>query len=134
MSIKIVFPGNKKVDAIMPSGFRIQTDQPVKEGGDGTAPAPFELFLASIGTCAGIYIVGFCESRGIPYQDIEIIQDLVYDPIARRISKVKLEIRVPKDFPEKYYDALVKSANICAVKKVIENPPIFETYTTVKNG
>ena len=134
MSIKIVFPGNKKVDAIMPSGFRIQTDQPVKEGGDGTAPAPFELFLASIGTCAGIYIVGFCESRGIPYQDIEIIQDLVHDPIARRISKVKLEIRVPKDFPEKYYDALVKSANICAVKKVIENPPIFETYTTVKDG
>ena len=134
MSIKIVFPGNKKVDAIMPSGFRIQTDQPVKEGGDGTAPAPFELFLASIGTCAGIYIVGFCESRGIPFQDIEIIQDLVYDPIARRISKVKLEIRVPKDFPEKYYDALVKSANLCAVKKVIENPPIFETYTTVKNG
>jgi ribosomal protein S12 methylthiotransferase accessory factor len=134
MSIKIVFPGNKKVDAIMPSGFRIQTDQPVKEGGDGTAPAPFELFLASIGTCAGIYIVGFCESRGIHYQDIEIIQDLVYDPIARRISKVKLEIRVPKDFPEKYYDALVKSANICAVKKVIENPPIFETYTTVKDG
>jgi len=133
MSIKIVFPGNKKVDAIMPSGFRIQTDQPVKEGGDGTAPAPFELFLASIGTCAGIYIVGFCESRGIPYRDIEIIQDLVYDPVARRISKVKLEIRVPKDFPEKYYDALVKSANICAVKKTIENPPEFVTFTKVKD-
>ncbi len=134
MAIKIVFPGNKRVDAIMPSGFRIQTDQPIREGGDGTAPAPFELFLASIGTCAGIYIVGFCESRGIPYNDIEIIQDLVYDPISRRISKVKLEILVPKDFPEKYYDALIKSANICAVKKTIENPPEFETFTTVKEN
>lgn len=132
MSIKIVFPGNKKVDAIMPSGLIVRTDQPVREGGEGTAPAPFELFLASIGTCAGIYVVGFCESRNLPYEDIEIIQDLVYDQIARRISKVKLEIRVPKDFPEKYYDALVKAANICAVKKALENPPEFETYTTVK--
>ncbi len=133
MSIKIVFSGNKKVDAILPSGFTVRTDQPVKEGGDGTAPTPFELFLASIGTCAGIYIVGFCESRNLPYQDIEIYQDLVYDPVSRRIVKVKLEIRVPKDFPEKYYDALVKAANICAVKKALVNPPEFETFTTVKN-
>lgn len=133
MGIKIIFPGNKKVDAIMPSGFVIHTDQPVREGGDGSAPAPFELFLASIGTCAGIYIVGFCESRNIPYEGIEIIQDLVYDPIQRRIAKIKLEIRVPKDFPEKYYDALVKSANICAVKKTIQDAPEFETFTVVKN-
>ncbi|MCX7879187.1 MAG: OsmC family protein [Ignavibacteria bacterium] len=132
MGIKIVFPGNKKVDAILPSGFVVHTDQPVRDGGDGTAPAPFELFLASIGTCAGIYIVGFCESRNIPYEDIEINQELFYDPVARRISKVKLEIRVPKDFPEKYYDALIKSANICAVKKTIENAPEFETVTVTK--
>ncbi|MFN3306870.1 MAG: OsmC family protein [Candidatus Kapaibacteriota bacterium] len=133
MSIRIVLPGKKQVHAILPSGFTVQTDQPVKEGGDGTAPAPFELFLASIGTCAGIYIVGFCESRNIPYEEIEILQDLVYDPIARRITKIKLEIRVPKDFPEKYYDALVKAANMCAVKRALENPPEFETFTSVKD-
>lgn len=133
MGIKIVLPGNKRVDAILPSGFVVHTDQPIRDGGDGTAPAPFELFLASIGTCAGIYIVGFCESRNISYEGIEIEQNLIFDQIQRRITKIILEIRVPKDFPEKYYDALIKSANLCAVKKVLENPPEFETYTTVKN-
>lgn len=133
MGIKIVFPGNKRVDAMMPSGFTIHTDQPVRDGGDGTAPAPFELFLASIGTCAGIYILSFCQSRNIPYEEIEIYQDLVYDPISRRIAKVKLEIRVPPEFPEKYRNELVKVANYCAVKKAIENPPDFETFTIVNN-
>lgn len=133
MGIKIVLPGNKRVDAIMPSGHIIRSDQPVREGGGGTAPAPFELFLASIGTCAGIYIVGFCESRNIPYEGIEIEQNLLYDPIQRRISKVILEIRVPKEFPVKYYDALVNAANLCAVKKALDNPPTFETYTTIKS-
>lgn len=133
MGIKIILPGNKRVDAIMPNGFVIHTDQPVSAGGDGTAPAPFELFLASIGTCAGIYIVGFCESRNIPYEGIEIEQNLVYDPLQRQIRKIILEIRVPTEFPEKYYDALVKSANLCAVKKVLENAPEFETYTVVKS-
>lgn len=133
MGIKIVLPGNKRVDAILPSGFVVHTDQPIRDGGDGTALAPFELFLASIGTCAGIYIVGFCESRNISYEGIEIEQNLIFDQIQRRITKIILEIRVPKDFPEKYYDALIKSANLCAVKKVLENPPEFETYTTVKN-
>lgn len=133
MGIKIVLPGNKRVDAIMPSGHIIRTDQSVREGGDGTAPTPFELFLASIGTCAGIYIVGFCESRNIPYEGIEIEQNLLYDPIQRRISRVILGIRVPKEFPEKYYDALVNAANLCAVKKALDNPPTFETYTNIKN-
>ncbi len=133
MSIKIVLSGNKRVDAIMPSGFIIRTDQPVKEGGDGTAPAPFELFLASIGTCAGIYIVGFCESRNIPYEGIEIEQKLIYDPIQKKISKIVLEIVVPRDFPEKYHGALLNAVNLCAVKKTIENKPEFETYTKIKN-
>lgn len=131
MSIKVTFPGNKKVDAQI-NGFTVHTDQRVADGGDGTAPAPFELFLASIGTCAGIYVLGFCESRGISAEGIEIEQRPIYDPVQRRIGKIELEIKVPENFPEKYKDTLINVANLCAVKKALENPPTFETYVSVK--
>ncbi len=129
MSIKITFPGNKKVDAHV-NGYIIHTDQPKEGGGDATAPAPFEHFLASIGTCAGIYIKGFCDSRGLSTDGIEIEEKIEYDPIRQRIGKLMLEIQVPPEFPEKYRDALVHTANLCAVKKYIQDPFEIETYTT----
>ncbi|MFP4369144.1 MAG: OsmC family protein [Candidatus Kapaibacterium sp.] len=128
--IKITFPGNKKVDAQM-NGFVINTDQSPKVGGDGSAPEPFALFLASIGTCAGIYVKGFCDSRGISSEGIEIDQNLQYDTVKQKIGKITLDIKVPKDFPEKYYDALVRAADQCAVKKTIQDPPEFEVKTVV---
>jgi putative redox protein len=131
MEMKIVFPGNKKVDALH-NGFRISTDQPAYGGGDGTAPAPFDLFLASLGTCAGIYVLGFCQQRNLPTEGIELTQRMEFDPVKRMISKVQLDIVVPPDFPEKYYDALVKSASLCAVKKHIEEPPAFDIRTVVR--
>ena len=63
MEIIIDFPGGAKVDAHF-SGFTVKTDQSPKGGGEGSAPSPFSLFLASIGTCAGIYVLGFCRQRG----------------------------------------------------------------------
>ncbi len=131
MEMKIVFPGNKKVDALY-NGFRISTDQPAFGGGDGTAPAPFDLFLASLGTCAGIYVLGFCQQRDLPTEGIELKQTLEFDPVRRMVSKVNLEISVPSNFPEKYHDALIKSASLCAVKKHMETPPAFNIYTAVK--
>ena len=131
MEMKIIFPGNKKVDALY-NGFRISTDQPAFGGGDGTAPAPFDLFLASLGTCAGIYVLGFCQQRSLSTEGIELTQSLEFDPVRRMISKVHLEITVPPEFPEKYYDALVKSASLCAVKKHMEEPPEFNIYTKVR--
>lgn len=133
MDMKIVFPGNKKVDALY-NGFRISTDQPAFGGGDGTAPAPFDLFLASLGTCAGIYVLGFCQQRGLETEGIELTQRLEFDPVRRMVSKVHLEISVPSDFPEKYRDALIKSASLCAVKKHMEEPPEFNIYTAVKDA
>ncbi len=62
--IEVSFPGGKKVDASI-KGFTIPTDQPISSGGEGSAPSPFDLFLSSIATCAGIYALGFCESKGI---------------------------------------------------------------------
>lgn len=131
MAIRVFFPGNKKVYAEQ-NGFIIQTDQPQQGGGDGTAPSPFELFLASLATCGGIYVKGFCDSRGLSTEGIELLQNLKYDAVLNRVSEINIDIKVPSDFPEKYYDALVKSVNQCAVKKVLSDPPAFNVKTSVK--
>ncbi len=131
MDMKITFPGNKRVDAEY-KGFTIHTDQPIGGGGDNSAPAPFDLFLASLGTCAGIYVLGFCQQRELPTEGIELVQKLEFDPVKRMIGKITIEIQVPKDFPEKYHDALVKTASLCAVKKHIQDPPVFDIVTVVK--
>ncbi len=120
----------KKVNAHY-NGHIIKTDQPVRGGGEGSAPAPFDLFLASIGTCAGIYIKSFCEQRGISTHNIRIIQKMEYDPNARLFGKIHLEIEVPDDFPEKYKKALISSAELCAVKKHIDTAPEFATRVVV---
>jgi len=134
MEIKISFPGGKKVNAEI-NGMTVKTDQPVKYGGEGTAPSPFELFLASIGTCAGIFILGFCQERKIPTEGISLIQRIEYAKSLDGkmfMDKIVLEIIVPADFPEKYHNALIKVADQCAVKKAIMNPPKFEVKTVAK--
>ncbi|MFO7722362.1 MAG: OsmC family protein [Bacteroidales bacterium] len=114
--MEIFFDGNKKVNARI-NGFEIKTDQSPQGGGEGTAPEPFTLFLASLGTCAGIYVKSFCDQRGLPADEIRLHQSLEYDQAKRMIGKINLEIHVPADFPEKYHDALVTTASLCAVKK-----------------
>lgn len=131
MEIKVTFPGNKKVDAQI-GEYTIHTDQPTHGGGDGTAPSPFILFLASLGTCAGIFIKSFCDSRGISSEKIEIIQKLEFDRGSNRISKVILEVQLPSDFPEKYKDAVLLSANQCAVKQYLANPFEVESVAVFK--
>jgi putative redox protein len=133
VDIVITFPGGKKVNAEM-NGMTIATDQPKKLGGDDTAPSPYALFLASIGTCAGIYVLSFCRERKIPTDAISLSQRLEYATTAEgksKLSKILLEIHVPADFPEKYHAALVKVAEQCAVKKTIQDPPQFEVRTIV---
>lgn len=130
MDMIIEFPGGAKVDATF-GGFTVKTDQPPMGGGDGSAPSPFETFLASIGTCAGIYVLGFCRQRGLPTDGIRIIQRTRRDPMTGLVGQVDLEIQVPPSFPEKYHESLVRSANMCAVKKHLEHPPSFNTYTQV---
>lgn len=117
------------------NGFTIQTDQPPKYGGEGSAPSPFDYFLSSIGTCAGIYVLKFCEKRNIPTGEISLVQRLEYlktEDDKSYLDRIVLEINVPQSFPEKYRAALIKVADQCAVKKTIMNPPKFEIRTTVK--
>lgn len=130
MEMMIDFPGGARVDAHF-GHFSVKTDQPPSGGGEGSAPAPFAIFLASIGTCAGIYVLGFCRQRGISAEGIRIIQRIHSNPFDGMIHKIDLEIQVPPDFPEKYYNSLVRSAELCAVKKHMENPPKFHVYTKV---
>lgn len=130
MEMIINFPGGLKVDAHFGNEI-VHTDQPVQGGGDGTAPTPFALFLGSIGTCAGIYVLGFCKQRNIPTDGVRIIQRLHSNPFNGLIGKIDLEIQIPETFPEKYKDAVIRAANLCAVKKHFENPPEFEVTTKV---
>jgi putative redox protein len=124
MEMIIDFPAGAKVDAHF-GPYTVQTDQPPPSG-EASAPTPFELFLASLGTCAGIYVVGFCRKRGISTAGIRIIQRSHANPETGMVEKVELEIQVPPSFPREYYSALVRSAELCKVKKTLEQPPQFE--------
>jgi putative redox protein len=130
MEMIIDFPGGAKVDAHF-GEFTVHTDQPSMGGGDNSAPTPFSLFLASLGTCAGIYVLGFCKQRGLPTEGLRIVQNVERDPATGMIGKVNLEIQVPPAFPEKYLPSLIRSAELCAVKKHLEHPPKFDVYTQV---
>jgi ribosomal protein S12 methylthiotransferase accessory factor len=124
MEILVDFPGGSRVDAHF-GNFTVPTDQPPS----GSAPTPFAVFLSSIGTCAGIYVLGFCRQRNLPTEGIQIAQRVHADPANGMVEKIDLEILVPPTFPEKYRDSLVRSAELCAVKKHLEKPPEFNIVT-----
>ena len=128
MEMMIDFPGGARVDAHF-RGHTLLTDQPAGGGGNDSAPMPFELFLASIGTCAGIYILGFCRKRGLSTDGIRVIQHTLSDPITGMLDRIELEIQVPPSFPRQYHAALIRTAELCKVKKTLEHPPEFEIVT-----
>ncbi len=129
MEMIIDFPGGQRVDAHF-KGFDVSTDQPPA----ATAPAPFDLFLASIGTCAGIYVLSFCQQRGLPAEGIRIVQRSHTDRSTGMVAEIEIEIQVPPAFPEKYYESLVRSAELCKVKKHLEKPPKFNVMTKVSEA
>lgn len=124
----ITFAGGKKVNAEF-NGFTIKTDQGVYAGGEGSAPEPYTLFLSSIGTCAGIFVLSFCQSRGIPTEGIRLVQSHEAKETGRGIGRIVITIELPPDFPEKYKDAVISAANLCAVKRTIMEPPVFDVRT-----
>ena len=129
-TMTVSFPGGKRVNASY-NGFEILTDQDRDSGGDGSEPEPFDLFLASLATCAGIYVLGFCQKRDIPHDGINLKQSWELEEKTKRLTDVRIAIEVPADFPEKYHGALVRVANQCKVKKTLENPPEFVVETVV---
>ena len=129
MEMKVYFPGGKKV--YMDYGeYTIETDQPVRGGGDASAPAPFDLFLASIGTCAGIFALGFMQQRGIDPTGSSISMSPQFDPEVGLITRIDLDLKLPEGFPEKYKSAVVNAMNLCTVKKHLHQPPEFTISTS----
>lgn len=123
--IEVSFPGGKKVDAKV-DNFVIKTDQSLKNGGQGSEPPPFYLFLSSITACAGIYALNFCDSREIQSTGMSLTMNCEFDPEQKRYTKMALELKLPPGFPEKYKDSIIRAMELCGVKKHIMNPPEFE--------
>ncbi len=107
----------------------VKTDQRVHGGGEDSAPAPFDYFLASLATCAGIYVKVFCDKRGIDSSKIKIMQKHRNDLQTRKLTGIDLDIILPDDFPEKYREAVIKAADQCAVKRILKDPPEIEVRT-----
>ena len=122
MEMQIDFPGKKRVTSTY-KGFTVRTDQPPAEGGDGSAPEPFDLFLSSIGTCAGVYVVYFCESRDIATDGISMQLGFQRNQTSHMMEKITIEIHLPPAFPKKYRKAVVRAAEMCTVKRTLTQPP-----------
>ena len=128
MKYDITLGENKKVDAHY-RGFTIYSDQSLNDGGDNTAPSPFELFLASIGMCTGFYVSAFCQSRSISADNIKITQTVFRNDATHMVEKVMIDISLPPDFPEKYKAAVIKTAQSCSVIKFLDSPPEIQILT-----
>ncbi len=129
--MEITFDGGKVVTAHI-NGHIIRTDQALEDGGENSAPSPYELFLASIGTCAGINVKSFCNQREISTDNIKLIQHAEYDKQTGLPTNFKIEIQLPSDFPEKYKEAVISAAQFCKVKKTLASNPKFEIITSLK--
>ncbi len=125
MAMEITFPGGVAVNAEY-RGHTIRTDQPERAGGGGTAPAPFDLFLASIGTCAGFFALRFCQERGIDTRDLRVTLDTERAEDGHGIARIRIEAHLPAGFPDKYRKAILRAMDQCAVKRHIVEPPAFE--------
>ncbi len=129
MEMKIYSSGGKKVFTEY-KGFTVKTDQSEKAGGGGEFPEPFDMFLSSIGSCAGIFVFGFCQAREISTDGVSLVMNMYKNPETGLIGKITMEIRLPADFPDKYKDAVIKAADLCYVKRHLINPPEFNIFTT----
>jgi len=130
-TLVVSFPGGKRVDAQY-KGFTIRTDQSPAGGGEGSAPEPFDLFLASIATCAGIYVKGYCDARGIPADGLGIVMQVERSTDGHRVARLVLDIQLPDGFPDTHRAAVVRAAELCAVKKHILQPPEFSIHARLK--
>ncbi len=128
MQMMMDFPGGVRVDAHF-GDFTVHTDQPSATY-KGFAPSPFDTFLAAIGTCAGFYVLSYCQQHSLPTEGIRLLERTHRSPATGLVERIEIEIQVPPSFPQKYYAALVRSAELCAVKKHMEHPPKFEVFTT----
>jgi ribosomal protein S12 methylthiotransferase accessory factor len=124
VQIDIALSKGLRVDASF-NGFTVATDQPEADGGTNTAPSPFDLFLASLATCAGYYVAAFCRERELPTDGIALQMTNDWNDENHRVENINLRISLPDDFPEKYRRAVTRVAGMCTVKRHLDKPPAF---------
>jgi ribosomal protein S12 methylthiotransferase accessory factor len=129
--MEVQFPGGKKVTSTY-KGFTVVTDQPKEEGGEGTAPEPYDLFLSSMGTCAGVYVLYFCHERGIDTTDLKMSVYFAKNDKTHLVEEVRIQIDLPPGFPEKYRQAVVRVAERCTVKRSLASPPRFTVAADIR--
>ncbi len=126
--MNISFPAGVQVKANH-NGFEIITDQPEKNGGGNNAPSPFDLFLVSLGTCAGFFALRFCQQRELATDDMSLSLTSEINPETKKLERVEITLNLPQDFPEKYRNAIVRATDQCTVKKALMEPPDIDVVT-----
>lgn len=127
--VEVSFPGGVQVVANI-GKHKVLTDQPIEDGGSGVAPSPYDLFLGSVATCAGYYALRFCQQRQLDTTGLAVALDIKRHPETRRLETIQMAMTLPKDFPEKYQQAILRSVGQCSVKKALTDPPAIELTLT----
>lgn len=125
MTMTMHFLGGMKVQAQY-KGYTVLTDQPEAAGGQGEALSPFDLFLTSIGTCAGFFVLRFCQERNLSTDGIHMEMRTERDEAKGMVGRIVVAIQLPPDFPRKYKKAIAAACSSCTVKKHIFDPPAFD--------
>ncbi len=128
MEITVNFLENLRLEAKF-DDFTVITDQPIRYKGDGSAPSPFDYFLASSALCAAYFIRVYCNARDIPTDNISVAQNNIVDPENRYNQIFKIQVQLPEDMPEKDKAGILRAADRCTVKKVIQTGPDFQLET-----
>jgi putative redox protein len=131
MEIKVQNPTGMRLEAQL-GEFTVATDQPVADGGENSAPSPFDLFLASLATCAGYYALAFCRQRDLPTEGISVTMTNDWNENKHLAEKISIDIHLPADIPAKYHKAIRRAAGMCTVKRHLEKPPVFDLR--IRNG
>jgi len=125
MEIKVNYLDNLRLEALF-DDFRVVADQPIRYKGDGSAPGPFDYFLASSALCAAYFVKVYCNARDIPTENIRLSQNNIVDPENRYNQTFKIQVELPEDISDRDRQGILRSIDRCTVKKVVQQGPSFE--------
>ena len=128
MEIKVNFLDNLRLEAKF-DDFTVVADQPIRYKGDGSAPSPFDYFLASSALCAAYFVKVYCKARDIPTEDIRLSQNNIIDPENRYNQTFQINVELPEYISEKDRQGILRSIDRCTVKKVVQQGPEFKIET-----
>ena len=128
MEIKVNFLDNLRLEAKF-DDFTVVTDQPIRYKGDGSAPSPFDYFLASSALCAAYFVRVYCKARDIPTENIRLSQNNIVDPENRYNQIFRIQVELPEDISDKDRQGILRSIDRCTVKKVVQTGPDFQIET-----